>query len=610
MLPELQDPHIETGVTGQLVEDTPSFTEHPFIRQARAFMKGKSHPVTYYAAVRQALPQVKGVEERAAMRLLVDIELALINAVQEEFNACNQERGEGNSRATKPADLYRRYHDALRMIVDRNRAITRIHAQNLLQDLYLEQTLSENDLQNPDYIDPYTGEYTYETVQEFEKAIPEKHEPGIEELIKYIGMAPDVEAETTSTAISNGHKETLEWGMQVKDDLGWDDETMEAFINAQMDGFDAESDDIPLLDDDVDPYTPPTLIPNDLVLDRELWYSVNEERWAFNRARSRVFEQMQKDSAARRKWRKRFGEMKHDTPLRRHWWKLYWQLRKAPGKSWHANFRGRFTQAEEFEKMITAIHDVAREDVVTAAAIYLSLAGDYGLMEGDVAHIRGLYQLPEQYYKPEQISPGAYVPLVSFASEWEDDLLGLGQDALSPASETNPHSYQDVLMDMITVDENGDIVINPAPMRAVLPRYDHNPINTASWNIGFARAAMAKTTWKQAEDAGWAEWRREMSVQAAAEYDRVYKETQDRKKAMAAFWRACPREVPRPQDHIKAIRRDMTGLVLANGREISWNVAAMKIRNDELFLTPDIKERLLKKLQELKRGQAIWSLLK
>jgi hypothetical protein len=41
-----------------------------------------------------------------------------------------------------------------------------------------------------------------------------------------------------------------------------------------------------------------------------------------------------------------------------------------------------------------------------------------------------------------------------------------------------------------------------------------------------------------------------------------------------------------------------------------WNAAVMKIRNHELFLTPDIKERLLKKLQELKRGQAIWQLLK
>jgi len=50
-------------------------------------------------------------------------------------------------------------------------------------------------------------------------------------------------------------------------------------------------------------------------------------------------------------------------------------------------------------------------------------------------------------------------------------------------------------------------------------------------------------------------------------------------------------------------------LKLANGRKISWNVAAMKIRNDELFLTPDIRKRLLAKLKELRCGQQIWSLL-
>ena len=92
---QVQDPQVETGLTNQLIEDVPNFHEHMFIRQARTFIKGKAHPVTYYAAVRESLPKVDGVEKVTAMRLLTEIELTYINAVQMEFNASNEARGKG-----------------------------------------------------------------------------------------------------------------------------------------------------------------------------------------------------------------------------------------------------------------------------------------------------------------------------------------------------------------------------------------------------------------------------------------------------------------------------------------------------------------------------------
>jgi hypothetical protein len=529
-----------------------------------------------------------------AMRLLTEIELTYINAVQMEFYASNEARGKGDTKATKPADIWRKYSADLRAIKQRGRAITALHAEKLLQDIYCEQSLSENDLANPEYLDPYTREPVYETLEEFCRAIPDRHEHDttdrdaiVRELARFVDMAPELMTGNETTTISDSHKEVLNWSIRLRDELGYDEETAAKFMETQMDGWDAESDEEPEVYDDIDPYTPPTLIPNDLVLDRELWYSAREAMFHFNQARSRVFDEMKK--ATQEKDRKK---------------RLY--VRKG---QWHPIFRSRFEQTEEFAKMIDTLNEVAREDIVTAATIYLTMAGDYGLMEKDVQHIRGLYQLPEQFYKPESISPGAYMPLLSFANEWEDDLLNLSQDAMSPTPETNPHSYQDVLMDVITTDENGDIKINPAPIRAVMPQYSHNPLETASWNIGFARAATAKTTWKEAEEAGWAAFRKEMSADAAAEYDRVYRETKDRKKAMAAFWRVCPREVPRPQDHIHLIKADRSGLILTNKREITWNIVRMKIQNDELFLTPDIRKRLLVKLRELRCGQQIWSLL-
>src|SRR5262245_19448753 len=123
-----------TGQIDHLHEDVPQFCEHQFILQARQFVKGGSNPIMYYSAVRNSLPQVPGVERKTAMRLLVDIEMALINAAAEELKQANAARAGGDTKATKPADLYRKYHKDLQLIVERGRAITSLHAQSVLTD--------------------------------------------------------------------------------------------------------------------------------------------------------------------------------------------------------------------------------------------------------------------------------------------------------------------------------------------------------------------------------------------------------------------------------------------------------------------------------------------
>ena len=70
-------------------------------------------------------------------------------------------------------------------------------------------------------------------------------------------MAPELMTGNETTAISNSHKEVLNWSIRLRDELGYDEETAAKFIETQMDGWDAESDEEPEVYDDIDLYTPP-----------------------------------------------------------------------------------------------------------------------------------------------------------------------------------------------------------------------------------------------------------------------------------------------------------------------------------------------------------------
>jgi len=562
--------HISTvqGHVDHMLEDVPAFQEHQFILQARQFVRGGSNPITYYAAVRESLLKVPGVERKTAMRLLIDIEMALINAADGELKKAIEARKNGDMKATKPTDLCRKYMKSLQLIVDRKRAVTQIHAHAVLTDLLCEQTLSEGDLNNPEYLDPYTGEYIFETIEDFEKAIPEQHEAGLDELLKFIGMAPDVDLDehsTTTTGLSKTQKELLDQAARCRIDLGWGDKEAAAFIKANSEGFDQDSDGDPEVYDDYDPYTPPTMLPKELVLNKQLWWSARDAVGSFNVSRSRIFEEM--------------------------------KVKGVGSKAWHSTFRHLFTDSYGFKQMLDAITRVSAEDIVTGAALYLSLAGEYGIMEGDINEVRGRHL--------NTAIGDAFSNMLNYAEEWEDDLLQLTQDSLSPTSETDPRDFRDILDDV--EDEE---TFSPAPIRETMPAYDPNPINTASWNIGFMRAVVNGADWKQAENSAWAQWRFEMSKEASQAYDQTFAQTNNRKAAMAAFWRVAPREIPRPQDKIKTIAKDKMGLILESGREIHWNIVELKLRNSELDISGDIKPRLLAKLQELNIGKRVWDLLK
>ena len=592
MLPQLQDPNVETGVTNQLLEDVLPFQESQFILQARTFIKKGTHPLVYFDAVRKSLPLVRGVERKTAMQLLETAELALINAAAEELKAANEARKQGDTKAIKPADLYRKYHPALEAIINRGtlnpdqvyhkhvaalpvseREVVKppvskepiwtplaLQAKDVDTNLFLDQSLSAGDLANPDYRDPYTGEQEIQANDAsdfFDKLI--QHAKGTNPIKALLEMIRwDTDHKNTDTPVvslmSGWEKEIRQAAEKAAKDLNWDEAEKQAFIQAQMGGFDQDSDDIVLPDDDSRGYTPPTLEEKELVLNKELWWSARDAVRQFNYARSIIFREM------------------NDKGIK--------------ARDWHSVFRAEILKTSAFADLIDMIEKVADEDVVTGAAVYMSLAGDFGLMEEDVQGIFGL-----------QVNSAAHakVSMLEFARAWEDSLLELTQDALSPTSETCPHDYKDV--------------IDTPEFRATMPKYDSNPLRTASWNIGFAKAAMSGADWIKAEAAGWKQWREEMDPKAAKLYDETFEHTGKRNVAMAAFWRACNPRVPRPVEKIKAIAKSKMGLILESGREINWNIVALKLRKGELDVSGDMKQRLLARLQEHNCGKQIWSLL-
>jgi hypothetical protein len=114
---------------------------------------------------------------------------------------------------------------------------------------------------------------------------------------------------------------------------------------------------------------------------------------------------------------------------------------------------------------------------------------------------------------------------------------------------------------------------------------------TPEYIEGYLRAAM---TVKQAtyrdengyhntlEEAGWSNFRIKRSPEGAELYSDVRMRGGMQAQAMAAFWKQLNLEKRRKEEaRIKSVLSDGKGLALANGRQVSWNIAIMKFNSGE-----------------------------
>ncbi len=189
--------------------------------------------------------------------------------------------------------------------------------------------------------------------------------------------------------------------------------------------------------------------------------------------------------------------------------------------------------------------------------------------------------------------------LVGFALEWQDDLLDLIQNAGVTSRFPTPETDID-LFDRATERE----------LKKAMPAVHPSPTQTQSWNLAYMEAIKANADIRTAEGTAWGAWRFAMDQRAAMAYNKVFKATGNRSSAMRAFWAQCPRDIPRPVDHIKAIQGNLMGLVLAdNERRVDWHIAALKLKNGELEVSPKTREMLKGKLASVKAAAEFLALL-
>ena len=484
------------------------------IIQFETFLKGAANPVTYLATAHKVLPTLHGTawEERAD-ELQEQVEMLLIQKVAAELEAAQNAYAIHDTKQVKPVEIYRRYAKSLREIGDRGvNEDTRMIAGDMLTELFLAQSLPAGELETPDYIDSYTGEPVEDDEFDFQ-----------------IGSIADIMAKFET--VSPVQEETYRRAMQLKQELGWDQDTVNQFVAAQS-SFDAREMAEEWQEDRG--YAPPTG-EQGLTVDRSAFVVASPLMANFSRWRTETFEDMKR--------------------------------RGVKSRNWKATFLARKASSDEVIDLINGIAEVANSyDITTATAVAMRVMGEYGLTEEDFSNIGG--------FTPN----GVFYELNDYIEEWGDDVLEIMQDGMPASIPTS---------DIDMVDE-----ATQKQLAALLPEKHHNPMQTRSFILAYIEAIGTGAQLGAAENHAIAVWREAMSPAGAKAYNEAWERTHVKSTAWRAFWKHCGPDVPRPQEHVKAIQGNFRGLVLSSGRKIDWRIAEIKLKNDELELTPEQKTKL------------------
>jgi hypothetical protein len=501
--------------TLNLIEDVSTEQQPQIILQVKSFLNNNTDPLLFLEVIHKGFPYLKNTTFNLMAAGLQNMaETRLIQNVAKELEAARQAYVEKNTKAVKPAEIYRKYAKALRAVKENgHQEDTRMLAHETLNDLFLAQSLSNGELETPDWIDPYTGELdpTYE---------PDFEMDSLADLMQRVEMVSPLQNDAYARAL------------ELKEELGYDQATVDRFMRAQS-GSDGWKGDPEEMWEDRG-YVPPTG-EQGLTIDKGAFALAAPAMAEFNRWRTGTFERM--------------------------------KLNGTYGETWKECFLTFKEESAEVANLITTIAEVADNyDITTAAAIALKIDGDYGLTVTDLNGIGG-FTLESVYYE-----------LNAYIAEWGDDVLDLMQDSLPASSPTS---------DIDTFDAT-----TLAKLTELLPEKHHNPMQTKSYIVAYMEAIMGGATLGEAENSALAVWREAMSKAGAIAYATAWANSKSKSVAWRAFWTKCGPDVPRPQEHVKSVQGNLAGLVLTSERRIDWNIAALKLKNNELVLEPEQKQKL------------------
>jgi hypothetical protein len=448
--------------------------------------------------------------------------------------------------------LYRAYRSELHDLSKTDLEIAET-ALSFLRILSLEQTLPFNEADSPDFVDSYTGEFTphvdildldAEWYDDFDEPAPAK--PIDRVRISITDAYPD---KKMRLAAQRASAERL-YPMEYDHELHLEDR-----------GFEPEG------------FKP------DIGPDTELSAAANLVQGAADDLRARIDLEIETEKGA-------FGdEFKYRIPFVR-------------AKIQHSDEADAYLA--ELQSLIDQEHNLAN-----VAMLFMRFQHAFGF---DPKHAEQL-----------QVRTGeGFVHLRNFINENWDQLETY--DGVSMTPELTEHQLAKIADKMLhqTVEPFGEYRPNQAGAM----------IRSTAFCEGYILAVQAGSIPKDAYNAGFNAWRQWYSADANEAYHKVFssiawprpsEELYDTheayeddikewlkdnvtamKKAMATFWTECRKrglDTPnRPPKQVKSIAPRGTGLILENGRFITWRTAVMIVNAEGFDLTPERKDKLVELL--------------
>lgn len=457
-------------------------------------------------------------------------------------------------------DLYRTYQRHLRFIVS-NAGPCKSAAAKLLRRLYLLQTLPFGELENPDFVDGYTGEH----LERLDHIIPDQRQISLMEAID------EMEVHDCHVAL----KEISDWNAWLASRAPYEDaETNQAFMQANLGWPGLEVEVLPLDDRGYQPEHITALTEGQPDQDfRELLVSCSQETQAL---RNEIADAIS-----------RYGNADRQAPER---------IRRQVVTSMAGIG---FLQRLQYE-----INGGASP--ANVASLFLRFQHAY-CFAGQRARRRGIHDDPP--FGPNVHASTVLLPdnstLEEFIDTFESELLD-GVEAMGPASRDN--------MTEAEIRTECDYLFKQ--YINAIEEYPVNPRHSRYWVEGFimsvnAGAPLRRTSdGRTASDGAWDHWRMRLCPEGAKSYARALKNGATRTQAMRCFYlmaeKAGLKRPARPK-RIKAVRKH--GLVLTNGKFVTWHIAG-RIHNEEGFdLDVENKARLKEMLTSRNWGVAFAEVL-
>lgn len=527
--------------------------------------------------------------------------------------------------ADRPMVVYRRWMKALRFLKDFNYPVG-----SIIRDLELEQSLPVGELDNPDDVDPYTGEFN--PTAALERAYfqaPERDKPirpktsievfanRLTELAKAFVNHEAIEwAKATFTAIldddNNDELDNLQLCLYAtfQNEIEYYERLLvaEAETLKYSEGFDAADglDDVDFEFDDIDPRTPDFMEFQEDMKMHDFFYLREEAQYEVNALKEWM--QMASEAidlafiSARRQLRSMLankvpeGELDIvvedllgagtlDQSMKLMQDKDFRNKMFGIKKSIFGNWRDQIRNSDAAKSYIARLQDYLDrgEHIPDVVLLFSSFQNGLCFEEEDA----------DQLKLPSGMSLGEYIEIFG------DEILENFNDP-SGVRDTTP-SWE--FMQKYVEDTINEYASTGVPFKQQ-DRRKFNAFNEPNYIKGVLKAAVTlkDVSPQKLSNAGYEFMRQKVSPKGNLAYHQALKEGKSRKEAMAMFYKIANAET-----RISSIRP--TGLVLDTGRVVNWDIAVTKVTHDEIVFDHGDRDRLKKILSQKGWGKKLQSVL-